>query len=144
MPRLLSGHVVVDNETIVEAVAPDFNASNALPKHDIAVTTPGRDFDFVSRWFGLRVGVDEDPIAGSAHTWLAPHRVERLGKTVLTARQGSERKGTLVCEVVGEQVSSWPQTRSKPAAQDQPAAGQTCVAGNTRRGAHFSRSRTES
>lgn len=96
--------VVVEDEAQVEALAPDLHALRGFERRGVAVTAPGRDFDFVSRWFGPRVGVDEDPVTGSAHTWLAPYWAQRLGKTVLRARQGGARRGTLVCEVLGERV----------------------------------------
>lgn len=96
--------VVVGDEAIVDALAPDFAALRAFPRRGVAVTAPGREFDFVSRWFGPRVSVDEDPVTGSAHTWLAPYWAQRLGKTILRARQGGARRGTLVCEVLGERV----------------------------------------
>ncbi|UDF33078.1 UNVERIFIED_ORG: PhzF family phenazine biosynthesis protein (plasmid) [Roseateles sp. XES5] len=96
--------VVVENEAIIDELTPDFNALNAFPKRGIAVTAPGATFDFVSRWFGPRVGVNEDPVTGSAHTWLAPYWAERLGKAVLRARQGGKRRGALTCEVSGDRV----------------------------------------
>jgi len=67
----------------------------------IAVTAAGRGFDFVTRWFGPRVGVNEDPVTGSAHTSLAPIWTERLGKNALSCEQGGVRKGQLQCEVPG-------------------------------------------
>lgn len=96
--------VVVNDETIIEGLAPDFAALNAFPKRGIAVTAQSKKFDFVSRWFGPRVGVNEDPVTGSAHTWLAPYWSQKLKKTTMTAQQGGARKGTLVCEIVGERV----------------------------------------
>lgn len=96
--------VVVDDEQVVEHLQPDFNALKAFPRRGVAVTAPGTNFDFVSRWFGPQVGVNEDPVTGSAHTWLAPYWATRLGKQVLTAQQGGKRKGKLTCEVTGNRV----------------------------------------
>lgn len=96
--------VVVEGENIVDALAPDFNALNAFDRRGVVVTAPSSKYDFVSRWFGPRVGVNEDPVTGSAHTWLAPYWAERLGKTVLSARQGGKRQGTLTCEIAGDRV----------------------------------------
>lgn len=97
--------VVVSDESIIEGLAPNLTALNAFPKRGIAVTARAKNFDFVSRWFGPRVGVNEDPVTGSAHTWLAPYWSEVLGKTIMTAQQGGTRKGTLVCEIIGERVN---------------------------------------
>ena len=60
--------------------------------------------DVVSRWFGPKVGVEEDPVTGSAHTSLAPYWAARLGKQALTVRQGGARQGALSCVVEGERV----------------------------------------
>ena len=92
--------VVVRDESIIADLDPDFVALAAFDVRGIAVTAPSRDFDFVSRWFGPRVGVNEDPVTGSAHTSLAPYWAERLGKRALSAEQGGARKGQLHCEVL--------------------------------------------
>ena len=65
----------------------------------VLVTAADNQFDFVSRWFGPQVGVNEDPVTGSAHTFLAPFWAARTGKNVLTAQQGGKRKGALRCVV---------------------------------------------
>ncbi|MGF6589907.1 PhzF family phenazine biosynthesis protein [Pseudomonas sp. 2835] len=92
--------VVVDDPALVEGLAPDFAALAAFDVRGIAVTAPGREVDFVSRWFGPRVGVNEDPVTGSAHTSLAPYWAARLGKRSLSAEQGGLRKGQLHCQVL--------------------------------------------
>ena len=68
------------------------------------MTAPSGNYDFVSRWFGPNVGVDEDPVTGSAHTTLTPYWSRRLGKTTLKAKQVSERGGELFCELKGDRV----------------------------------------
>ncbi|MBF8742851.1 PhzF family phenazine biosynthesis protein [Pseudomonas guariconensis] len=93
--------VVIDDAALLEPLAPDFVALEAFEVRGIAVTAPGRGFDFVTRWFGPRVGVNEDPVTGSAHTSLAPYWAERLGKRSLVCEQGGRRKGQLRCEVPG-------------------------------------------
>jgi len=67
-------------------------------------TAPGRDCDFVSRFFAPGAGVPEDPVTGSAHSTLIPYWSERLGKQQLFARQLSRRRGELFCEMRGERV----------------------------------------
>ncbi len=90
----------------VEAVRPDFRALHVLAARGIMVTA--RDdvggVDFVSRFFAPGVGVDEDPVTGSAHCALAPFWVERLGRGRLRARQLSERGGELTVELHGDRV----------------------------------------
>ncbi|HEY9273631.1 PhzF family phenazine biosynthesis protein [Achromobacter sp.] len=92
--------VVIDDEALIDALKPDFAALAAFDTRGVAVTAPSAQFDFVSRWFGPRVGVNEDPVTGSAHTSLAPYWAQRLGKRSLSAQQGGARKGQLHCEVL--------------------------------------------
>jgi PhzF family phenazine biosynthesis protein len=92
--------VVIDDETRIDALKPDFAALAAFETRGVAVTAPSVQFDFVTRWFGPRVGVNEDPVTGSAHTSLAPYWAQRLGKRSLSAQQGGARKGQLHCEVL--------------------------------------------
>lgn len=93
--------VVIDDEALIDGLKPDFAALAAFDVRGVAVTAPSARHDFVSRWFGPRVGVNEDPVTGSAHTSLAPYWAQRLGKTLLSAEQGGARKGQLRCEVRG-------------------------------------------
>ncbi|EPJ92239.1 PhzF family phenazine biosynthesis protein [Pseudomonas sp. CFII68] len=96
--------VVVPDETIIEKLTPDFARLKGLPLRGVVVTAQGKDFDFVSRWFGPNVGVNEDPVTGSAHTSLTPYWAGVLDKQVLTAQQGGLRKGQLRCEMAGDRV----------------------------------------
>ncbi|WP_060483548.1 PhzF family phenazine biosynthesis protein [Pseudomonas sp. NBRC 111119] len=93
--------VVIEDPLLLDALQPDFAALSRYDVRGIAVTAAGRGFDFVTRWFGPRVGVNEDPVTGSAHTSLAPIWAERLGKQRLACEQGGARKGQLHCEVPG-------------------------------------------
>jgi predicted PhzF superfamily epimerase YddE/YHI9 len=71
----------------------------------VTVTAPGtKGFDFVSRFFGPWVGVDEDPVTGSAHTILGPYWMEELKSEALRARQVSPRGGNLRVHVDGDRV----------------------------------------
>jgi predicted PhzF superfamily epimerase YddE/YHI9 len=70
----------------------------------VIVTAPGRDADFVSRFFAPGAGIAEDPVTGSAHCTLVPYWSRRLAKKSLFARQVSARGGELWCEDMGERV----------------------------------------
>ena len=89
---------VFADEAQIVALQPDMAALLALPRRAVIVTAPGREVDFVSRYFAPRMGVPEDPVTGSAHCVLTPFWGARLGKTVLQARQLSARGGSLRCE----------------------------------------------
>jgi len=96
--------VVFDNEATVAQLAPDFAALRQLPYRGILATAPGDQTDFVCRFFAPAVGIDEDPVTGSAYTKLTPYWSQRLGKSLLQARQISARGGELLCELIGERV----------------------------------------
>ncbi|MDL2273327.1 PhzF family phenazine biosynthesis protein [Oscillospiraceae bacterium OttesenSCG-928-G22] len=96
---------LLDSEDDVAELRPDFEKIAALSGYlGVAVTAEGRDVDFVSRFFAPAVGIDEDPVTGSAHATLLPFWSARLGKTEMTARQISARGGTLYLRDEGERV----------------------------------------
>ena len=86
--------VVLDDAARLAALRPDFQRLRGLPKRGVAVTARGADCDFVSRWFGPGVGVDEDPVTGSAHCWLAPYWAGVLGKTVCRRARAARAAAT--------------------------------------------------
>lgn len=98
---------VADEET-VRALAPDLGALGAYSERGVIATAraddPARGYDFVSRCFFPNVGIDEDPVTGSAHTALAPFWSERLGRTELTGLQASPRSGLVHTELRGERT----------------------------------------
>lgn len=96
---------VLDSEEEVRALAPDLAAVKALDALGLVVTAPGRDVDFVSRFFVPQAGIAEDPVTGSSHCTLVPYWSARLGKRVLEARQVSRRGGSLRCEDLGDAVA---------------------------------------
>lgn len=95
---------VVADEATVAKLQPDFSLLGKLVEHGIAVTAPGVDVDFVSRFFAPAVGLDEDPVTGAAHCVLTPYWSQRLDKKSLKARQISNRVGDLECDDRGDRV----------------------------------------
>jgi PhzF family phenazine biosynthesis protein len=95
---------VFETQEEILAIKPDFNLFSKLDKMGVAVTAPGRESDFVSRFFAPAVGVNEDPVTGSVHTTLIPYWAERLGKKTLHALQLSKRGGELFCELNDDRV----------------------------------------
>lgn len=93
-----------DSEESILALRPDFRLLQQSDARGIIVTAKGTTVDFVSRFFAPAVGVNEDPVTGSAHTTLVPFWAQRLQKDVLTARQLSQRGGELWCSLAGERV----------------------------------------
>jgi PhzF family phenazine biosynthesis protein len=95
---------VFGSQEEVEALRPDFQALARIDAFAIAVTAPGREADFVSRFFAPRAGVPEDPATGSSHCTLVPYWSRRLGRKKLHAIQVSSRRGELFCEDQGARV----------------------------------------
>ncbi len=93
-----------DHEDEVRALAPDFEVLRRLDRRGVIVTAPGKDVDFVSRFFAPGVGINEDPVTGSAHCALTPYWTKRLHKTKLHALQVSQRGGELFCEQQDDRV----------------------------------------
>ena len=88
----------------VAAFKPDFSSIGQLDCAGLIITARGDDCDFVSRFFAPKMGVNEDPVTGSAHCGLVPYWSGKLGKTTLHAKQLSARGGELFCEYRSERV----------------------------------------
>ena len=95
--------VFTSDEEVIN-INPNFNEMLNWDARAVVVTAKGKEFDFVSRMFAPKIGVNEDPVTGSAHTRLIPFWSERLGKTEMLAKQVSQRGGVLKCKMLGERV----------------------------------------
>ena len=95
---------VLQDESTVAAVEPDFAKLAEIAEFGLIITAPGDSVDFVSRFFAPAIGINEDPVTGSAHCVSTPYWSNRLGKSALTARQISSRVGELFCENCGDRI----------------------------------------
>ena len=86
--------IEVADEAAVRAVAPDFAALKSIQRMAV-VTARGDEQDVASRVFVPYLGIDEDPVTGSAHAALVPYWAKRLGRSDFTALQASARSGVL-------------------------------------------------
>jgi PhzF family phenazine biosynthesis protein len=98
--------VEVDSEDIVRNLKPDFLKLQDIPARGVIVTSKAitEPYDFVSRFFAPRVGVNEDPVTGSAHCFLGPYWAKRLGKNSFLAYQASSRGGIIQIRVEEDRV----------------------------------------
>ncbi len=96
--------LIYSTQEEIEAMQPDLKAVASVGGRGVIVSAPGKDVDFVSRFFAPQAGIDEDPVTGSAHTTLTPVWSKKLGKTTLSALQVSKRQGELRCELIGDRV----------------------------------------
>jgi PhzF family phenazine biosynthesis protein len=96
--------ILLDSQAAIQSASPDFNLLCSLKSRGVIITAKGDSVDFVSRFFAPGVGIDEDPVTGSAHTMLTPFWAQRLGKNEMTAKQLSRRGGTLFCRLLNDRV----------------------------------------
>jgi len=96
----------VGSEEIIKTLRPDFELLKTLPERGIAVTSrsSSKEYDFVSRYFAPKVGINEDPVTGSAHCCLTPFWSKKLNKKELIAYQASARGGFLRVRTNGDRV----------------------------------------
>jgi predicted PhzF superfamily epimerase YddE/YHI9 len=96
--------VRIDDPEQLRGLQPDFDILKECDLGAFMITCESdrEGFDFASRFFAPYVGIDEDPVTGSAHCYLAPYWGKILNKTVVRGFQESERTGFMECELVGE------------------------------------------
>ena len=97
--------VVYATEDELRSLKPDMDVLLKADRFAVIASAPGRDADFVSRFFAPKQGIAEDPVTGRAHCTLIPYWSKRLGKSKLHAFQASPRGGELWCEDRGERVT---------------------------------------
>ena len=95
---------VLESEDEIERLNPDFAKWLDLDLRGVVATAPGNEVDFVSRCFFPKLGINEDPVTGSAHCELAPLWGQRLGLKNLRAKQLSKRSGLVECGLVKDRV----------------------------------------
>lgn len=97
--------LLLPTEEDVKNVSPNLELVAQIPGCvNLIVTAPGRQVDFVSRYFTPGISIPEDPVTGSAHASLIPFWSSRLKKEKMFARQLSKRGGTLYCQNCGPRV----------------------------------------
>ena len=64
---------VFSSENQISSIRPNFNLLEKLPGQGLIISSSGDKYDFVSRYFCPKFGINEDPVTGSAHTTLIPY-----------------------------------------------------------------------
>jgi PhzF family phenazine biosynthesis protein len=95
--------VELESEEVVRGLRPRFQQLEEYPVRGVIATSRSSsdEYDLVSRFFAPRVGINEDPVCGSAHCCLGPYWAAKLGRTKLTAHQVSCRGGVVKIRVEG-------------------------------------------
>ncbi|WP_457571981.1 PhzF family phenazine biosynthesis protein [Desulfovulcanus sp.] len=96
---------VFQNEDEIISLKPNMEKLKQLNLRGVIVTAKGKKADFVSRFFAPKLGINEDPVTGSAHCTLIPYWKTKMGKKTFYAQQLSQRGGELYCEDCGDRVA---------------------------------------
>jgi PhzF family phenazine biosynthesis protein len=98
--------VLLSSETEVRSLNPDFKKMKDSGFGDMIVTAPSDDknYDFCVRCFAPALGIDEDPVTGSAHCALVPFWSGKTGRSEFVSHQVSKRGGVLKAELKGDRV----------------------------------------
>jgi PhzF family phenazine biosynthesis protein len=98
--------VELESEEVVRRLRPDIRRLEQFPVRGVIVTSRSSaiDYHLVSRFFAPQVGVDEDPVCGSAHCCLGPYWSQKLDRPDLIAHQVSCRGGVVKIRVAGPRV----------------------------------------
>jgi PhzF family phenazine biosynthesis protein len=104
--RLNDYLVEIESEYVLRMLSPDFTLLKTVPMRGVMVTARSitKQYDFISRFFAPRVGINEDPVTGSAHCCLGPYWQKKLKRYQLYAYQASERSGEVHMRVTAERV----------------------------------------
>ncbi|OIQ26527.1 PhzF family phenazine biosynthesis isomerase [uncultured Vibrio sp.] len=94
--------IELSSEEVLLNLKPNFDALKQMSGRGVLVTacSSRESLDFVSRYFAPWVGVNEDPVTGSAHCALNVYWSEKLGKLKLKGFQASERGGYVDTELL--------------------------------------------
>jgi len=97
---------IYDDEEFIKNAKPDIALLKTIQSEGVVITAPSNDpsIDFVSRYFGPQVGIDEDPVTGSAHCIVTPIWSGKLNKQEFNARQVSTRGGDLHLQIDGDRL----------------------------------------
>ena len=98
--------IEASSDDLVKNLKPDFTLIKSMPCHSVIYTakSEGSSFDFISRFFNPKHGINEDPVTGFSHCILAPYWSKKLNKTEMLAHQASKRGGTIHVNLKGKRV----------------------------------------
>ena len=92
--------IEIEDGQKLKQIKPDFQLLQKSDRGGFMITAKSEDqYDFYSRFFAPGVGINEDPVTGSAHCYLAPFWSKKLNKTKMLGFQASERTGIVECEI---------------------------------------------
>lgn len=97
--------VIFQSEEQVENASPDLSLLETLDLRGVSISATSDNYDFVSRFFAPKYGINEDPVTGSSFTQLIPYWSDKLNKNALFAKQISKRGGEVKCQLTDNRVN---------------------------------------
>jgi len=89
----------LESPQLLRDVKPDYSkllqSTNAIKEVVITSVSDDSKYDFLLRSFCPWIGIDEDPVTGSIHSFLTPYWAQKLKKDILVAYQASKRGGVV-------------------------------------------------
>ncbi|KAF3978565.1 MAG: PhzF family phenazine biosynthesis protein [Methylococcales symbiont of Iophon sp. n. MRB-2018] len=96
--------LVFKNEESILNANPNMSLLSELDLRGVVITSTSESYDFISRFFAPKYGINEDPVTGSSFTQLIPYWSKKLDKQTLNAKQVSKRGGEVGCTYLNERV----------------------------------------
>jgi len=90
--------VIFENEQDVIDAKPNLEVLKSLDARGVCIASVSKKYDFVTRFFAPKYGIDEDPVTGSAFTQLIPYFYKRLDTQKFSCKQLSPRGGEVFCK----------------------------------------------
>ena len=121
--------IVVDSEEAVKRLTPDFEKLKRIPTRGITVTAKSLnpEYDYVARFFAPSVGVNEDPVTGSAHCYLGTYWGTVLNKNTLTGYQASPEGGMVKVAISGNRILVSGRSREVAIAEEKKREVLSCL-----------------
>ena len=97
--------VIFENEKDIVDAKPNLELLKSLDARGVCIASVSQKYDFVTRFFAPKYGIDEDPVTGSAFTQLVSYFSKTLDKQEFSCKQLSQRGGEVFCKIKGERVA---------------------------------------
>lgn len=102
--RAMDYVLIFEDEKDIANAKPNLQLLTSLDARGVCIAAASKRYDFVTRFFAPRYGVNEDPVTGSAFTQLVYYFHKRLNKEQFFSKQLSQRGGEIFCKLKGDRV----------------------------------------
>ena len=96
--------VIFENEKDILEAQPNLELLKSPDARGVCIASISSEYDFVTRFFAPKYGIDEDPVTGSAFTQLVSYFSKTLDKQEFSCKQLSQRGEEVFCKLKGNRV----------------------------------------